>query len=277
MSTKNWIYSVGVVIIVLLIVETSPAYGTADSRYRNTTSSLQAQENKLGVILDFTYMSKWMTKGSEGYGQQGVLFKTIDLDLWGTGFGAAVSHQQATNSGWVNKERFNYDVYYRNSLFDNEVYQTKYKIRWRYKNYPNRPKSSKNSQEWKFQFSWPRILPVKNLSPYYIAYYEYPAGSNYDNRKITGWVHIFGLGYDLSIPELLPNPVHLSAEAAYRDGLGGPTKDHDWSHATFGISTKFKINKNLVFVPQLYHQLSMDDSVCKRDVTYCILSMRYKF
>ena len=238
----------------------------------STMNTLQAKEDKLGVTLDFTYMSKWMTKGAEGYGQQGALFKTVDLDLWG-----AVSHQEATASGWIHKERFNYDVYYRDSLLDNEVYQSKYKIRWRYKNYPNLPRDSKNSQEWQFQFSWPKILPVTNLSPHYVAYYEYPAGSNYDNRKITGFVHIFGLSYDLSAPELLPNPVHLSADVAYRDGLGGPNKDHDWSHATFGILTKFKIAKNLTFVPRLYHQISMDDSVCKRDVTYCNLSMKYKF
>ena len=42
-------------------------------------------------------------------------------------------------------------------------------------------------------------------------------------------------------------------------------------------ATILKISDNVSFVPGLYHQISMDDSVCKRNVTYCILSMKYKF
>jgi len=78
------------------------------------------------------------------------------------------------------------------------------------------------------------------------------------------------------VPQLA-EPLYLSADFSYRDGLGGGSKDHDWSHATLGVSTKFKLADNLTFVPGLYHQISMDDSVCKRDVTYCKLSMKYKF
>jgi hypothetical protein len=78
------------------------------------------------------------------------------------------------------------------------------------------------------------------------------------------------------VPEL-PNPLHLSGDVSYNDGFGGRAVDHDWSHVTLGISTKLDINKNTSFLPGVYHQLSMDDSVCKRDVTYAVLSMKYKF
>jgi hypothetical protein len=236
----------------------------------------ETEKGKLGVTLDVTYMSKCMCKGSESYGQQGALLKTIDLDFWGTGFGAAVKHRNATSSGYVDKQKFYYKVYYAGRFFEDKAYLTKYKIRWQYGHYPGLARNkAKTTQEWKFAFSWPEILPA-GLVPKYVAYYEYPAGSGYLRRDVTGWVHLFGLGYDLKVSEL-SNPLHLSAEAAYRDGLGGGAVDHDWSHATFGISTKFKINDNLSFIPRLYHQISMDDSVCKRDVTYCVLSMKYKF
>ncbi len=241
-----------------------------------TASITQAEDKKLGVTFDLTYMSRWMTKGAEGYSEDGAMFETIDLDLWGTGAGVAVSHQAATGSGWVDKQRFNYKVYYGSTLFDGEVYKTKYKLNWIYENWYGRARSKGNLQEWIFAFSWPDILPVEELAPYYITHYLHPAGSNYDNRNISGWVHRFGLGYDLAVAEL-PKPLHLSGEIAYRDGYGGPTKDRDWSHATLGISTKFKITDNLSFVPGLYHQISMDDSVCERDVTYCKLSLKYKF
>ena len=105
----------------------------------STIRPAKAEEKKLAVTLDFTYMSKWMTKGREGYGQQGGIFETIDIDLWGTGFGTAVTHQQATASGYVNKERLNYNVYYGSSLFNNQALKTNYKISWFYKQYPDEP------------------------------------------------------------------------------------------------------------------------------------------
>lgn len=235
-----------------------------------------AEKDRLAATHDLTYMSKYMTKGKEGYGQQGVFFETVDIDLWGTGFGTAVTHQAATGSGWVNKARFNYKVYYSGSVFDDLTYETKYKISWEYKHYYDEPRNSRNVYAWKFVSSWPKVLRPTGLTPYYISHYEYPAGSGYKNLvdHWAGWVHRFGVEYDLKTSEL-PQPIHLTSEIAYTDGLRAA--DHDFSFATFGLSTKIQIDENLAFVPGLYHQVSMDDSVCKRDVTYCILSMKYKF
>lgn len=242
-----------------------------------TFTLAEAQEDKkLDVTFDLTYTSKYMSKGSESYGQQPRLMETVYFDLWGTGFGVAFGHQGSTSSGYVEKQRFNYKVYYGSSIFDGTPYKTKYKFSWEYKNYYGRARNKGNSQEWISSLSWPEILPVENLAPYYIVHYEHPSGSGYNNYKNSGWAHRFGLGYDLTVPEL-SNPLRLSAEIVYRDGLGGPTKDHDWSHATFGIATNLKLNDRLSFVPGLYYQESMDDSVCKRDVIYCKLSLKYRF
>ena len=240
-----------------------------------------AENGKLGVTFDLTYMSKWMSKGSEAYGQQGGLFETIDIDWYGSGFGSYVTHRSATASGYVDKERFDYGVYYKGRLFEDGPYHTEYKLRWAYEHYPGLARNKANTtNEWNFAFSWPKVIPG-GLVPTYVAYYEYPAGSGYRRHDVTGWVHLVGLGYDLAVPGFLPKTaeqvLHLSADISYRDNLGGKDKDNDWSHATFGVSTKLKINNNLSFVPGVYYQASMDDSVCKRDVTYCKLSMRYKF
>jgi len=243
----------------------------------NTVCMANGQEKKLGVTLDLTYMSKYMSKGGEAYGQQGGFFKTIYFDLWDSGFGFSAKHRNATSSGYVDKQRFDYTVYYGNKFFADNIYETKYKFSWAYEHYPGLARNKANTtQEWNFVFSWPKILSG-GLIPKYAASYEYPSGSGYDRRDVTGWVHLFGLGYDLNVSEL-PNPLRLSADVSYRDGLGGRTKDHDWSHATLGISTKFRITDNLSFVPALYHQITMDDSVCGRDdITYCHLSFNYKF
>ena len=238
--------------------------------------AVQAEEGQLGITFDTTYASRWMSKGGEVYSEDGAVFETINLDLWGTGFGLGITHRSATGGGWVDKQRLDYKLYYGSSLFDEQPYKTKYKLNWIYENWYDRAKSKGNMQEWIFAFSWPDILPVEGLVPHYITHYVHPAGSEYNNHKISGWVHRFGLGYDLDVDEL-PNPLHLSGEVAFTDGYGGTGKDHDWSYATFGASTKFEIADNLTFAPGLYHQVSMDDSVCRREVTYCKLSMKYKF
>jgi len=138
----------------------------------------KAQERQLGVTFDLTYLSKWMSKGSEAYGQQGALFKTIDLDFYGTGFGAKVTHRNATASGYVDKQRFDYRPYYKSELFEGTPYAMNYNISAGYEHYPRRDRKAANTTwEWIFAFSWPNILP-KGFTPSYIAHYEYPAGSN---------------------------------------------------------------------------------------------------
>ncbi len=239
-----------------------------------TATLVEAQENKLGITLDLTYVSKWMSKGVEAYGQQGGLFKTIDLDFYGTGFGVKVTHRNSTSSGNVDNQRFDYRPYYRSRLFEDKPYVTKYNISLGYEHYPGLARNVSNTTfEWIFAFSWPEIF-TNGIVPTYIAHYEYPAGSHYNFAFITGWVHRFILGYDIPVPQL-PAPIHISTELAYTDGLGDA--DHDWSYFTTGLATKFKINDNISLNPGLYHQISMDDSVSKRDVTYARLTMKYKF
>lgn len=244
-----------------------------------TAITVQAEENELGVTLELQYRSKWLSKGFPVYGQQGALFKTIDLDFYGSGFGLNVTHRNATASGYVDMQRFDYRPYYKSVLFEGESYATNYNISAGYEHYPGLARNkSYTTWEWIFAFSWPEIN-LQGIVPSYVAHYEYAAGSNYTKQNgadiPSGWVHRFILGYDLEAPEL-PAPIHLSSELAYIDGLGG--LPHDWSYATFGVSTNLEITDNLSFIPGLYHQISMEKSVnTQKDVTYCILSMRYKF
>lgn len=255
------------VVLILMVSSVEPLL--------SAENVVRAEESELGLTFDITYLSKWLSKGAEAYGQQGAFFKTINLDFYGTGFGVKVTHRNATSSGYVDKQRFDYRPYYKGRLFENKSYATNFDISAGYEHYPGLARNVANTTwEWIFAFSWPNILP-KGFVPGYVAHYEYPAGSNYRHSGITGWVHRFQLSYDLNTPRL-PVPLKLSSEIAYTDGLGGAA--HDWSYANFGISTKLKICENLTFVPALYQQISMDDSVCRRkDITYCALSMKYKF
>jgi hypothetical protein len=239
------------------------------------SEELQEPEKKIGVTFQLDYLSQWLSKGAPAYGKQGAMFETIDLDLWGSGFGVQVIHRSATSSGYVDKQRLDYRPYYRGKAFEGQRYQINYDIGVEYENYYGMSRKKANTTwEWMYAFTFPNLLP-KGFTPKYIAHYEYPAFSGQKYRYITGWVHRFILEYGLAVPQL-PAPLILSSEVAYTDGLGGA--DHDWSYATFGLSTNLKLSDNMTFTPGIYQQVSMDKSVCRRkDVTYCILSMKYKF
>jgi hypothetical protein len=240
-----------------------------------TLNRARAEEGNLGVSFDLTYTSKWLSKGVEGYGQKGGLFKTLDVDWYGTGFGVKVTHRNATSSGYADKQRFDYRPYYKSTLFEDTTWATNYNLSVGYEYYPGLARHKANTTyEWIFAFSWPNLLS-NGLVPSYIGHYEYPAESGEAFNHITGWVHRFGLFYDFRVKDI-PNALRLSSEIAYTDGLGGAS--HDWSYAVFGLSTVLKLGENASFVPGIYQQVSMDDSVNKRkDVTYTMLSFRYAF
>lgn len=239
-----------------------------------------AGEDEITGSFELIYLSKWLSKGSSVWGQQGGFFEAINLNLWDTGFGTYVTHRHSTGNNHV-KERYDYGVYYKNRLFEDTPYVTDYKLRWAYEHYPNIARNKfKTTNEWAFTFSWPKLFG-NGLVPQYIAYYEYPAGSNYANHNDTGWVHQFGFGYDVAVPGLFADtPEHivkLSASLSYRDNLGGKAKDNDWSHATLGISTKIDIADDVSLIPGLFYQISMEDDVSTRDHLYTTVCMRYQF
>ena len=93
----------------------------------------------------------------------------------------------------------------------------------------------------------------------------------------SGWIHIFGLGYDWAVPELSNQVLNLSANLVYNDGTGAVDVAHDWSHIVFGISTGFTITNNLTFTPAFYFQKSMEDTVNTSDEYWTTLSLSYTF
>lgn len=239
--------------------------------------SAQSTADKINVSLDLTYVSKWLSKGAEGYGEKGGLFKTIDFDLYGSGFGVKVTHRNATSSGYVDKERFDFRPYYKGTAFAGEVYETKYNASVGYEYYPGLARTKANTTyEWILALKWPNLIS-EDLIPWYIMHYETPESHGNANRNVDGWVHRFGMNYNIHMSEL-SNPIVFSSEIAYYDGLGGSQTANDWAYATFGLSSKFEITEDMAFVPGIYHQITMDNSINgKDDITYCMLSMKYDF
>lgn len=246
-----------------------------------TAGLAQAEDNKVGVALDVTYVSRYIWRGMDTYpSDHSAIQPSIDIDLYGTGFGMNVWWSRANKSGFENSEEIDYTLYYSSNLFEGESYAAEYTIGWIYYNYPDEPKRVADMQEVYASLSWPNICPA-GLVPSYTIVSTWPSESKSDIRDYSGWVHIFGLGYDMTVPGFLTETkeqvLHLSVETVYNDGAYGTAIDHDWSHAVFGVSTSFDLGNNLTFTPGFYYQSSWDDSVNTSDEYWTSLSLTYTF
>ncbi|MBN1805043.1 MAG: hypothetical protein JW837_07320 [Sedimentisphaerales bacterium] len=267
----------------------------------------QAQEGELSGTLDVTYRSAYTWYGIDrlvGAHGEGVTETTLDLDLYGTGLGMMVkwvlpNTGSVGNGSLVNAEELWYNINYSNSLFEYETYATNYTIGWTHYDFPDQPSSLTDIQEISASFSWPEICPAGVIPSYTVVrmwksesgHPDSPTGARGTQANdIAGWLHIFGLNYDLAVEDLLPElpeqTLHLSAAVVYNDGAGDdhsytPGLGHDWSHFVIGVSTDFDLGHNLTLTPGVYHQRVMEKSIRRlnqdADVTYATVGIKWAF
>ena len=256
----------------------------------SATGLVQAQQEQLSGTVDLTYLSSYIWRGFDLYGQsRSAIQPSINLDLYGTGFGLSIFCSRANGGGRENLEELRYNLNYTNGLYKAENYATNYQLGYTYFSYPDMPKKAYNMQEVFASLSWPKICPA-GVVPSYTAICSWPSeGKSTMANSSGGWLHILGLGYDMTVSGLTPDipeqTFHLSTQLVYNDGawdFANPTAgvskvDHDWSHAVFGVSTDFDLGNNLSLTPAIYYQASMDDSVNKEDETWISMTLRYKF
>jgi len=251
------------------------------------TGLAQAEVGELHGTIDLTFQGKYIWRGFDVYGDKSAIQPSIDLDLFGTGFGVSMMAHRANSSVYENGERWDYTLYYGNKLFEDETYAINWRMGYVYYNYPDsssHTESSTDLQELHWVLSWPNAIPVKGLVPSYVLVKLWPSNSGTLNGAASGFAHIFMLDYGLTVPGILPDTdeqvLRLHTELVYNDGVdprGVGGVDHDWSNIVFGIETDFDLGNNLSFTPGLYQQVSMDDSVNDEDETWVSLSLKYKF
>jgi len=248
----------------------------------------QAQDSELHGSVDFTYQTKYVWRGFDVYDDKSAMQPSIDVDLFGTGFGINVMAHRANSSGYEWLERWDYTLYYQNGLFQDEAYALMYRLGWVYYNFPDQSQSEIDLQEVHTILSLPKAIPG-GIVPSYVLVKLWPnssgswVGAPRSDGTASGWAHIFMLDYPLTIGGIMPDTpeqvLNLHAEVVYNDGVGpgGQYVDHDWSNAVFGISTGFKLSEEVVLTPGVYHQISMDDTVNNEEETWATLSLTYKF
>jgi hypothetical protein len=247
----------------------------------------QAQEGEISGTYTLTYSSRYIWRGFDVYANNHGAIQplSLDLDLYGTGLGLNVFWSRAVGSGFENLEEIDFSIYYDNKVYEDEMYATNYRLAWGYYGYPDEPRSERDFQEILVSLSWPKMCPA-GFIPSYTIVRMWPSQGGSPHNDNGGWLHILGIGYDLTVHEIVPEipeqVLHLSANLVYNGGVGAGyapngSVEHDWSHLVFGVSTDFDLGNNLAFCPGLYYQASMENSVNNSDETWVGLSLKYKF
>jgi len=265
------------------------------------TALVQAQDELHGAV-EVTYLSKYIWRGFDIYDDKSAIQPSVNLDLFGTGFGISAMGHRANSDEFENVEYWDYTLYYQNQLFGDESYATNYRLGWMYYNFPDQPTEGSRMapmsslQEIHAVLSWPEICPA-GVVPTYVLVKMWPSESgSYAGSKssrvpapgfggtASGYAHIFMLDYGLPIEGFLPDVpeqvLRLHSEVVYNDGVGpvGQNVDHDWSNAVFGIATDFELAENVTLTPGVYHQVTMDKTINDdKDETWFTLGVKYEF
>jgi hypothetical protein len=247
--------------------------------------AVETEYGELGIDVDATWVSKYIFRGIDKLDDKAAFQPSINFDMFDTGLSLKVwsSFAGASKNGGmvstVDAEEWNYVLTYANSAYDGEQYKTNYALSWVYYDYPDVASQDADSQEFNLALSWPDVCPG-GVVPSYQVIYNWPAKGGGLVRDSAGYIHVFGLGYDLAVEGFLPdNPeqvLSFIAAAVYNDGTYGTTIDHDWSHILWGVSTSIDLPYGSL-TPAVYYQTSMDDSVNTEDELWCGISYGISF
>ncbi len=260
----------GLTIIALLSV----AAGAQTSIPQASSSKPARDLEILGYGLDVhgtfeaAYQSQFIWRGFDIYRDKGALQGLADVKLSNTGFGASVTAHRAVGGGNELGQRWDYKLYYQNSLYKGEPIETQYQLGYVYYNYPKWTWRAWDLQEGQATVSLPNITMVKGLVPSVQVVKLWPSGEDsMAGGNASGWLYLGMLDYVFSVPGLvatMPEQViKLHGEIEFNDGFSpfGTTVDSDWSDAIIGASTEFDLGYGIAVTPAVYYERVMEETV----------------
>jgi hypothetical protein len=241
-----------------------------------------AAEDKLGVDMDLTWASKVLYRGMDVGDNKAGFMPSATFNLWGSGFSTNImgywAGAESNGAEWaLPTEKYVYSFTYANSFNKGDAAQVDYNLTYAYHDYYAHNSSWNDFQDLSGTFSLPKMFG--DFVPHYTYAYTWsgrpgptpgimaPSGLHGG----AGFYHIVGVDYNF---KLCQQPITFCAEATYNDGAFAA--DHEWSHITWGARTAFKVGPG-TFIPGIYYQTSMDDSVNNNDELYTVMSYKISF
>ncbi len=239
-------------------------------------------EEELGITADFTYVTKYIWKGYDLLDDHGAWQPSLTLDY--RGFYAGVWGSWATSSGFVDADELDYYLGYAHSFFEDQWYAIDADLSWYYYDFPKSDSHAgddeiSDSQEIGLVLSMSNLIPLgpSNLVPSYAVAYDWDGIQSREDVD-NGWIHSFGLAYDIPIPALIPGQeeaaISLGWEIVYNDGMYG--SDSGWSHSQATISTAFEW-QGFTLNPAVFYQWTFEDTVNSEDEFFASISLNYAF
>lgn len=245
-------------------------------------SEQQAPAVGIKTTIDATVVSQNMWYGFDVLDGHGEFIPSLQLELVGTGFSSKIVGCYPLSGGLTESEELNYVAHYRGRFLENTPYATDYTANYVYYGKPNKKNIKGDAQELGIGFCWPGLIALgdKGLTPSYYFGSIWPSDSSSNISGASGFIHVFGLGYDLNWAGFWGGDkgqiLHSYANITYNDGFAGKGVDSDWSHVAFGVSADIAVGR-VTLRPQVNYQISMEDSVNKEDEIWCGVSLIYSF
>ncbi len=244
------------------------------------------EDSQYGVTVNTTWVSKYIWRGIDKLDDKAAIQPSIGIDL-GSGFSATVWGSWAGSSkgggsvSTVDADEMDYILTYANSIYEGEAYATNYSVSWVYYDFTDQASKTADAQEINASIAMPNLCPY-GVIPSYTIVKMWAAKSRGNAGNVSGWIHVLGLDYALTVPGFLENnpeqAIDLHWDLTYNGGAGaaGGGVDHDWSHVTLGASTDIAAGPG-TFRPGVFYQISMDKSVNTENELYTGLSYSLSF
>ena len=256
----------------------------------STAGLAQAQADKIGVDVDISWVSKYIWRGVDLLDDKAAFQPSVNFDLYDTGFsfnlwmsyaGGGGNMNHSTTSSRVDATEYDYTVAYACTLFEGESYAANVTANWIYYDFIDTDTKVADKQELGVGFSFPNICPM-GITPSYYVGRIWQAKSNSSQsilgNTIGGWVHVFGLNYDLVTSGILPDTAeqvfNLGAAVVYNDSF--VVAESDWSHILWSVSTSIEAGPG-TFTPSINYQTSMEDTVNTEDEFWAGISYALSF
>jgi hypothetical protein len=244
----------------------------------------EIEEDEIGIEVEGGYVTKYLWKGYDILDNNGAWQTSITIDY--KGFYAGVWGSWADKRGFVAQDELDYYVGYERSFLGEDEYRYTLDtfVTYTYFDFPKSDSISgddgvADGQELALGFSMPNLFPLgpSFLIPSYEGDFEW-AGMQPSDDVDKGWIHTFGLSYDIPVPVLVPEQeeqfLSLSWSLSYNDGVF--ESDPGWSHSTAALATIFEW-KGISFTPIIYYQWSFEDTVNEENEFYTSFSFDYYF
>ncbi len=252
------------------------------------SQAVDTQWGDLDVTLDSTWVSKYIWRGFDLQDDKAAWQPSMNLDFFDSGWSFNLWFNVPGSSGTqttstVNAEEIDYTITYADTAWKEEVYATNWALSYVYFDYPDMASKDADIQEFNLYMEWPNMCPMGAIVPHYQVFLLWPSQGGGAARELGGWIHDWGMTYDLVMDGFLPNNPEqvftFSADIVYNDGagLGDGSVDHDWSHILWGVGTDISLGDYGTFTPAMYYQTSMEDTVNPEDEYWVGLSYSYTF